>query len=140
MKKTNLIIVMLVIMLVMTNLTFGTTSNGEELIDRECNDVSTRYSSIHQMLCDLTVKTNIVDITAMIHASTGDRTKIVAYLQREENDIWITVDSISKSADQQLCSFSESISTSTKYKFRVKLYGYVYNGSTLLEKVTWYAY
>lgn len=139
-KFKELIFLMFMIMLVMANMTYGeTTCLEQELIEKEPS-ISTRFSSIHEIQCALIVGSSKVDVEAVLHASTGDKTKIVAYLQKEDNGRWVTVDTITNTEYDELCIIDETVYTSTKYKFRVKVYGYVYDGGTLLEKATIYAY
>ena len=140
MRKTNLMILTLLILSVMTNLSFGTTSYEMDLSEKELSDYGTRFSSISYIQGKISVNSRSIDVDAALKATAGDNTKLYVYLQRSENGSWKTIETFSNSENSQLCGLSETVYTATNYKFRLKITARVYDGSSLLENATIYEY
>jgi len=137
--RKEITVIAFVLVLLMTNTVFGATplemdQKGEYV------EIGTRFSSIHDIQCALKVNSSDVDVDVLLHASTGNKTRIVAYLQKNDNGSWKTVETLTNTSSDIFCAIDEKVSTSTNYEFRVKVYAYVYDGNTLLEKATMYAY
>ncbi len=139
-RSMKILLVVFTLLLVITNLTYGEVLTSESILNEEESTYGTRFSSINLIQCAMNVGTGKVGVEAVLDASTGDNTKITAYLQKYDNGIWRTVKTMTKTASGQICILDEDVYTTTNYEFRVKLYAYVYNGSELLEKATMYEY
>lgn len=132
--KRILLVIMTCLILLPT-----TTYAGNFPSDLESTDefiISPRFSAIHIFRGSITVHSSYVDVEGLLHATVGDKTKLVANLQKYDGGRWVTVKTLSTTSSGTLCSMDEKVYTSTGYKFRVKLYGYVYSGGRLLESTS----
>ncbi len=96
------------------------------------------YTYIYSAVCNLSISSGgVASMSASIDcASVVNKIRIAAHLQRYQAGSWSTINSWSNYYYSNEATWSNTYNVTSGYNYRLYVYYYVYNGSTLLESVT----
>lgn len=96
-----------------------------------------RFTNIISFTCSIDVTSSgTANCYSSIRASSADKVKIVMYLQQNVSGTWKSIKSWSRTDPGTSMYLDGSYSVNTSNSFRVKSYGYVYVGTSIVESVT----
>lgn len=122
--KKSLVIVTLFVMLVSTVTAFAATP---------------RWSHLAAIQGTIEVSNGVARITVFCDASTANVTKVKAKCELQKyDDSWKTIKTWTETQSGTFASYEKTYAVAKGYDYRLRVTGYAYNGSTLLEEATEY--
>lgn len=98
-----------------------------------------RWSHLTAISAGLDIVDGIAEVYVMCDASNSEVTKVKAKCELQKYDTsWSTVKTWTETESGTIVSYDKTYAVSTDYTYRLKVTGYAYNGSTLLESATEY--
>jgi hypothetical protein len=100
--------------------------------------ISPMFTYINDADCDLSISANgVASMDASIECGPSvNKIRIVPNLQRYSGGSWQTVESWSQYYYSNTADWSRTYNVTSGYTYRLYVYFYAYNGSTLLESTT----
>ena len=100
-----------------------------------------RWAHLAAISGSIDITDGVADIVVMCDASTADVTKVKAKCELQKYDrSWETIKTWTETATGTIVNFEKTYAVASGYDYRLKITGYAYNGSTLLESATEYFY
>lgn len=101
--------------------------------------ITPRWSYLSSITASIDIDDGIATISASCDAvdSNVTKTKIKCELQKYD-DSWSTIKTWTVSDNEVIVSMEKTYAVASGYDYRLKVTGYAYNGSTLLESATEY--
>ena len=112
-----------------------TYTNAQELNGNE--QISPMFSNIIAFDSTFDISGNGKTTNAVyLYSRNVDKVVVEAYLQQYKGGKWITVKNWSNSKEGTTCSLSQDWYVASGYSYRLVTYGYVYQGSKLVESTS----
>ena len=103
--------------------------------------VTPRWTYLALIEGTLEISGGVASIIVSCDASRDDVTKVKAKCELQKFDeSWETIKTWTETETGTIINYEKTYAVSSNYEYRLKVTGYAYNGSTLLESATEYFY
>lgn len=103
--------------------------------------VTQRWTYLTLIEGSIDISNGVAEIIVSCDATRDDVTKVKAKCELQKFDeSWETIKTWTETETGTIINYEKTYAVSSNYEYRLKVTGYAYNGSTLLESATEYFY
>jgi hypothetical protein len=135
MKRGNLLTLLTYFLLVFSAIPVGATTDSDALDEKVIDIVQPKFTNISVFYNDFYITDQGKSaLISSIDARSVDECKISMYLQKYQNESWVTVKHWSSIESGTFCGIGETWYVLSGYQYRMVAYGYVYLNGKCIEK------